>query len=64
MSLTRGRANFLKHGICEPNGGALRQLPEPSEKYAKGRIFVLEESGEYVIEPATGWRGRATDEER
>jgi hypothetical protein len=50
ISLVEGRANFLKHGIYDPLRGDLRKRQEPPEWFEKEREFVLDASGEVVIE--------------
>jgi len=62
VSLTRARFNFLTYGIYDPAREDLRRLQEPTEKFAKGREFVLDASSESVVEPAAGWRAAVTDE--
>ena len=63
LSLTRARINFLKHGISDPTRGDLREFQASPEYYAKAREFVLDDTGDAVFEPATGWRGSLADEE-
>ena len=61
--MTRGRVNYVKQGIYDPRRNDLRRLQEPPEKYVKGREFVLDASGEFIAEPASGWRASATEHE-
>lgn len=42
LSLTQARANFLKHGICNPARTDLMGWRDDPSLYEKGRVFYLD----------------------
>lgn len=55
LSLTKGRLNFLIHGISDPNRTDLIELQDPPRKYAAGRKFQIVK--DFVIEEGADWKG-------
>ncbi len=62
MSLTRSRINFLRYGIYDPSRKDLLNKREATEKFMRGRVFVLNSTKEIITEPATGWKAQLSDE--
>ena len=56
VSLTQGRINYLLHGICEPKRTDLIKLHEPTEKYAVGRKFMIDDTADIIYEVGAGWK--------
>jgi hypothetical protein len=57
VSLAQARHAYLVCGIYDPERTDLRELQDPPEMYALGRVFTLAADGRTVSEPATGWSG-------
>ncbi|MDJ0895761.1 MAG: CPCC family cysteine-rich protein [Alphaproteobacteria bacterium] len=65
LSLIQARVNYLTTGICDPSRESRRALQEPTEKYVRGRRFILCLTGSSVSvrEPATQWRATLRDDQ-
>jgi len=63
ISLIRGRINVLLSGIFDPGRGDLLSKQESSEKYERGRTFVLGKDGNSMREPSAGWSGSLAEED-
>lgn len=53
VTLLQGRINTLRAGICEPERSDLLSARHDPERYAVGRVFVLE--GGRIREQGAGW---------
>jgi hypothetical protein len=55
QSLTRGRVNFLVHGLYDPQRVDLAQLANPADMYQVGRVFIIDRARSVISEPGADW---------
>ncbi|WP_185156091.1 CPCC family cysteine-rich protein [Fulvivirga kasyanovii] len=59
LSLTKGRLNFLRHGIYDPERNDLIEIKDEPNKFEKGRSFEIQNN--FLIELGTEWKTKITN---